>query len=282
MFIAYRFPMRFLLILMLQLSLLAAADLILPLSPAEASAWVQVSDTTRTRLNEMISSAAPADAEKLRTLFGETEILLAQKSELESFNYQLHRDSGQALTALRKEIRAVDAPLITQWEAQVASAKAQAKPLLDAYYASYQQWKQARADKHKDRTAYHKAAMDRMKAPVAQAKQDIRSKQEILKNVRAAAYQKIKHLRAMIAETQGPYKQIGVERAVINSTSKQIPDQTKYLNASAKSKNLSSTLHALRTLNSLLGIMLAKQEAILQQEQAIASIVQRVRQQLAR
>lgn len=256
------------------------AILFTSLSPLtmEASS-LDISEATSTHLNKLIMVEDKVTADKLKNAYAEFLTLRQQELELDGQIESIHHTNEEALAALRKQIREIDAVSIASLQAEVTKTREQSKPLFALSESLNKQLSDAKKNKNKDLAAQIVRKLDGIKGPILLLRQEIRYKEALLKDAKDSANKTMKRIRTILDETNAIYTQIKIDKSVQSSIMKLFPLQTQYLNQTAKKGDATGALHALKTLCDYLSVIGSKQQNIYTLEQKITVIMENAKTQ---
>ncbi|BBI31403.1 coiled-coil domain-containing protein [Cohnella abietis] len=230
--------------------------------PLVSAAKPELTAPIKEAFDKTAASADKTTAAKLNGLYNELSNLLKQDQENETKIKAIHYRNEEALLALRKQIRDINADKLTKLEAQVKQTKNRYKPLFETYSSVNKQITVAKKLKNKTLTTMLSTQADVLKLSVKLAREDIKNKEEAYKTAKGATSLTIKSARDKL-DTIDPLKvQIKAHRGAISLPRTSLsPVWTNFKHATKKS-DIPSTLDSLSTL-----VMLSRQ--IVEQQQKI-------------
>jgi hypothetical protein len=229
-------------------------------TPAVA-ATVELNVPIKATFDKAVASADIQTAAKLNSLYRELGTLLEQDRNSETKIKALHYRNLEALIALRKQIREIDADKLSQLEAQVLQTKEQYKPLFTQYNSINNQISLARAVKSKTLSSVLRTQADAMRPAIAFAREHIKLRETELKAAKDNANRTIKAARLNLETIEPLEVQIRSQRSATSLPRKSLsPVWTNFKYAIKKSAARSS-LDSLATL-----VLLSRQISLQQQK----------------
>jgi hypothetical protein len=229
-------------------------------TPAVA-ATVELSVPIKVTFDKAVASADSQTAAKLNSLYRELGTLLEQDRNSETKIKALYYRNQEALIALRKQIREIDADKLSQLEAQVLQTKEQYKPLFTQYNSINKQISLARAIKSKTLSSVLRAQADGMKPAVEFAREHIKLRETELKEAKVNTNRIIKAARANLETIEPLEVQIRSQRSAASLHRKSLSPVWTNFKYAIKKSAARSTLDSLATL-----VMLSRQIAFQQQK----------------
>jgi hypothetical protein len=229
-------------------------------TPAVA-ATVELSVPIKATFDKAVASADIQTAAKLNSLYRELSTLLEQDRNSEAKIKALHYRNQEALIALRKQIREIDAEKLSQLDAKVLQTKEQYKPLFTLYTSINKQITLARASNSKTLSSVLRAQADGMKPAIDFAREHIKLKEAELKAAKANTNRTIKAARANLDTIEPLEVQILSQRSAANLPRKSLSPVWTNFKYAIKKSAARSTLDSLETL-----VMLSRQIALQQQK----------------
>lgn len=217
------------------------------LAPAVAAASFELSATAKSNLAKLIAGADKTQASRLTKLNGELQSLQNQDQSLDAKIRAVHYRNEEDLVVLRKQIKEIDAEKVNKLQQQVKQAKSRYQPLFDSYAALNKQIAAARRLNNKTLNALLRTQADAMKIAVQAARQDIRNKEQALKNAKDQAAKKKKKMNDTLAGFNPVQVQLKAQRSKVASTKKLVASAIKNANQATKgtAKNAADSLSSL-------------------------------------
>ncbi|RKP50043.1 hypothetical protein D7Z26_19710 [Cohnella endophytica] len=227
-------------------------------SPAAvvSAAEVELTATVQAAFDKTVDKADSVTAAKLKGLYADLGALLREDQELEAKIKALHYRNEEAILALRKQIRDIDADKLGKLETQVRQAKNRYQPLFDTYAELNKKIAMAKPLKNKNLNALLRAQADAMKLPVQYAREDIRVKNAALQAAKKATSATIKSARDSLAATEPLKVQVKSQRSAAALPRASLSPVWKNFKLATKNSETKGTLDALGTL-----VVLARQIA---------------------
>lgn len=260
------------------LILLLVCTMLTP-SSAEAAA-VELSAPIQASFNKTVASADSSTAAKLNALYKELGTLLEQDRNSETKIKALHYRNEEALIALRKQIREMDAGKLDKLSTQVLQTKNKYEPLFTRYTAANKQITVAKPLKNKLLNSLLRAQADALKLSVQLARQDIRSKEDALRTAKTATALKIKNARNTLATIDPLKVQIKAQRSAASLPRKSLSPVWTNFKYAIKQGEAKSTLDSLSTLVRLSRQIMDQQNKIDALEIKISEIITRLKAQI--
>ncbi|SDW65331.1 hypothetical protein [Paenibacillus sp. CF384] len=252
--------------------LLALLALLISMPSAVSASSVKLTESAQTKLSKQISTANYAMKQNLTAQLLSLRTLQQKEDTLDTSIASLHYYNGNAMTALRARITQIDAAKIAKLTQDVAQTKERYKPLFAMYASLNTQIKDAKFLKLKNLAALLQIQADLLKPSTQLARTEIRIKEELLKNAKAATSATIKHLRGKLAETDPLRSQITSVQSVISGTKKNISPVVKTLNETIKANSYEGTLQSLTTLVSITRTIVEQKQRVSTFEARISEI----------
>lgn len=239
------------------LAALVAAVLILNLFPVTAAAaGYELSATMKKSFDKMAGASGSALERSLNTQYGELTALQQENRKRDSDSKELRIRNDEALTALRQQIKQIDAKQLEQLKQRVDDTKARYKPMLDIYSTINQQITAAKKLQSKEWAAMLQIQANGMKAAVQLAKQDIRNKEAQLSAAKGQTTAKQKKIRDTLAALEPVDVKMRTHRDAVSSLGKLVAadwkaftPHVKQQDAKASSEVLSALLTRLRQIS---------------------------------
>ncbi|WP_373232912.1 hypothetical protein [Cohnella sp.] len=247
--------------------------------PASA-ATVELSAPIRGAFDKTVASADSKTATKLNSLYKELGTLLEQDRNTEAKIKALHYRNEEALIALRKQIRVIDADKLGKLEAQVKQTKDRYKPLFALYTSVNKQITIAKSLKNKTLNSLLRAQADGIKLSVQFARQDIKNKENNFKAAKGAAALKIKAARDTLATIDPLKVQIKAQRSAASLPRKSLSPVWTNFKYAIKKSDARSTLDSLAMLVILTRQIMNQQLKIEALEIKISGIITRTKAQI--
>ncbi len=233
-------------------------------------------------LDEIIKSASPAIAERMRSQYD--EFLATQRTQERTVteNKQSRVKNAENEAKLRQDIRNVDQAVIQKYEQQVQQAKSRYHPIFDQYSQLNQQLALARKLKDKELTAMLRSQADIMKITVQIARQDLRNKQDDLSKARSNRTSKIKKLRNSLERIDTWENKMKIERHTMSQVKQRQAFSWKNFQEQIKNKNTAEASTTLSSLNLVAKQLLEHHREVGRLESRIAQHLVEVRKQLTK
>jgi hypothetical protein len=253
------------------------ASLALQAPSVATAATVELTAPVQASFDAAVAKADASSASKLKLLYRDLGSLVEQDQSTEAKIKSLHYRNEEALIAVRKQIRDIDAAKIDALDAKVKQVKDRYKPLFTAYTAVNQQISAAKYLKNKTLNAMLRAEADGMKPAILIAREDIKSKEAALKSAKDAAAKRIKAARDLLATIDPIEVQIRAERSAAGLPRKSLsPAWTNFKHA-LKTSETRGTQDSLGTLVALSSQIVEQQQKIFSLETKIGDIIVRTR-----
>lgn len=253
-----------------------AALLWLALLPGAAEAATYTfSAAGKTAYDKLLASAEADVRARLQNQYAELRALETKGDETDSRVLALHDRNELALKAVKARIKAIDSANIAKLDAQVKSAQAKYKPLFDSYTALNKRAEAARKLKNKDLNAALKLQTSIVQVTVQLARDDIRAKQDKLKQAKTAAAAKAGRAKAPLATIDDFKKRIQAEKRAASSAKTAGRTLWSSFNASAKKGNGKEASSHLGNVIKLAGQSNAAKQNQYTLEQKIADAIAR-------
>lgn len=258
---------------------LVLACVLFAVSPVSA-ATVELTAPIRTAFDKAVAAADSKTAAKLNSLYTELSSLLEKDRNTEAKIKALHYRNEEALIALRKQIREIDADKLDKLEEQVKQTKDRYKPLFELYTSVNKQITFARPLKNKTLNSLLRAQADGIKLSVQIARQDIKNKENSLKAAKTATALKIKTARDTLATIDPLNVQIRAQRSAASLPRKSLSPAWTNFKYAIKKSDAKSTSNSLTTLVTLCRQIMDQQVKIDALEGKINEIITRTKAQI--
>lgn len=264
----------------LNIVLLSILMLVIAAPTAMMAAPVQLSNTAKSKLEKVISTADVKVASSLRQQY--SMLLKSQEQEQQwSENIKaIHNNNNEALIRVKKQINLIDATKLSKLESQLKQTKERYKPLFDSYTTLNKQIKAAKLINNKKLNSFLRTQADVMKIAVQLARQDIRTKEDILKTAKNNKAKTVKRLRAALSDIDHIKVKIKSEKSQMSTAKKRFTTVWKTLNETIKKGDAKSIVNALTSLITISKQVNEHQLKIYTYEKSINDIVLRVKSQV--
>ncbi|MBP2001523.1 hypothetical protein J2Z69_002568 [Paenibacillus shirakamiensis] len=252
-----------------QHKLLAAALLstaLLPNFPSVAlGAASPITSATQALIQQTATTADPALKNRIVTSFETLTSLLAQEGILDNSIKEVHNANEQLKKTTLDALKWIDADRIKQLETKLKQTEEQYKPLFILYKT----------------VSGTKNATAQLKLAVQLAHEDVRRKEQQLKNARIARDTTIKGYREAIANTEMYNTKIKSTKTSISLTTKRYAAEWSDFKPILKKKDTKQVADSLVTLGSL-ALKINEDKKIIQSlENQISLVIAKVKSQLA-
>lgn len=261
------------------LFILSLCSIVLFKPVSVAAATIELTTPIKVSFDKTTTSANTQTATKLVTLYRELGSLLEQDRNSESKIKSLHYRNEEALIALRKQIREIDADKLSKLEAQVKQTKERYEPLFALYASVNEQIRAAKYLKNKTLNALLRAEADGMRPAILLARQDIKNKEVELKAAKVSTAKTIKSARETLAAIDPLKVQVKSQRSAASLPRKSLSPAWTNFKYAIKKSEAKGTLDALETLVMLSRQIAEQQQKIYLLEVKISDIIDRTKTQ---
>ncbi|WP_068613433.1 hypothetical protein [Paenibacillus tuaregi] len=234
-------------------------------APAAAlGASLQLTDTVKTTVEKTAASADAALKSRITSAYTELGTLLSQETALDNTIKGVHFASEQALVAVRKEIKLIDANKVAELTSKVQMTKDKYKPLF-VLYSSVSGTKKA----------------GELKIAVQLAREDIRLKEKQLKAAKDEKARKIKGVRSTLSAITGLKLQIKSAKGAADVPKKRLSAEWSDFKQLAKKGEAKRAADSLDNLVSLTRRILEQKKGIHALENKISGVIATAKQQIS-
>jgi len=262
---------------------LLALALLLALSPSPASASTYgLTSSNKTALDKLIAASDQTTARKLEQQYKD---VLARQSEEAGWDTrirELHYANEERIAKLRTAIRQIGDSKIRQLEQQVQQTKARYKPLLDTQTVLNRQIAAAKPLKDKELNKALKVQADQLRWAVQLARDDIRAREQALKQAKAEKTKTTKKLRDMLAGVDPIKVQIRSAKSTISALKKQAASGWQEANQAIRKRDASGASRSLASLVTITRQLAADKQKQHGLETKISELITRVEREMPR
>ncbi|MDQ0196836.1 hypothetical protein [Paenibacillus wynnii] len=253
------------------------------LSPADAFAAsvVQLTPDIKASYDETAAVADSATKARLTNLYAELVMLQTQYDSREERIRVLHYKNEQMLSIVRKQIREIDAGIVSPLEAQTKSTKERYQPLFDQYSSLSRRISIARNLKDKNLNAVLNAQGDAMRVLVQLARQDIRDKEAKLKTAKETRSLKIAAARKTLSSIESSQTEIKSRKSVVTALNKRLSADWSSFKSAIRKHNPMIASQSLSSLVSMLRQIAGSKQTIEGLEQRISVVIERTKAQIS-
>lgn len=244
------------------------------------AASFELPPTIKANMDKMAAAADSRTSTAITKQYQELMNLQHQDREWDQKITDVHYSNEQQLIKLKQDLKNVDAAKITTLTTQVAQAKQKYQPILALYDSLKRQHQAAKALKDKQLTAALNTQVNTAKIAVDLVRQDIRMKEQALKNAKSSAAQTTKKLKNTLSEADTLKVQIKSTKSTNTNLKKKFTAETSSLKQAIKKGDAKASLKSLETLTSLSRQMIANKQKIVQIEQKITEVYSKVASQI--
>ncbi|WP_379128278.1 hypothetical protein [Paenibacillus sp. sgz500958] len=252
------------------------------LLPAQslAASVIQLTPAIKASFDETAATAEPSMKGKLKDLYAELAMLQTQYDHREEMIRTLHADNEQALTIIRRDIREIDKAKVEQLEAQTKSFKDRQQPLFDQYSSLNRRISIAKGLKDKTLNKVLQSQADAMKIMVQLAREDIRSKDTVLKAAKEVRSKKISSARQTLAAIESSQNAIKTEKSVASALNTRLSAEWTGFKSSIRKPNANVAAQSLTSMISILRQIATSKQRIVSLEQKVTSVIEKTRSQM--
>lgn len=221
----------------------------------EASAATPFNITTGL-LDKTLAASTQTQANRIHALQDELLTLQKQEQEWDHSIALQHGQNKEALTALSKQSKAIDAAQLAKLEEDVRRTRERYKPLLSRYTAINKQIEDVRPLKMKTLNTMLRLQATALKVPAQLARADIQSKEKAHQAAKDKASKAAKNIRSRLEDIDPTNVQIKAKMSAVNSSRKSLSPLWSAFKKSAKKgdaigvqSTLSSMVSLLRQIN---------------------------------
>lgn len=202
-------------------------------------------------LDKALAASSQSQANRIHSLQDELLTLQKQEQEWDQSLKQQHNQNKEALTALSKQPKAIDAAQLAKLEEEVQRTRERYKPLLSRYTAINKQIETVRPLKIKSLNALLRLQATALKVPAQLARADIQSKEKAHQAAKDKASKAAKSLRGRLEDIDPTNVQIKAKTSAVQSSRKSLSPLWSAFKKSAKkgdATGVQSTLSSMVTL----------------------------------
>lgn len=185
-------------------------------------------------LDKTLAASSQTQANRIHSLQGELLTLQKQEQEWDHSITLQHGQNKEALTALSKQSKAIDAAQLDKLEEEVLRTRERYKPLLSRYTAINNQIEDVRLLKIKSLNTLLRLQATALKIPAQLARADIQTKQQAHQAAKDKASKAAKNMRGRLEEIDPTNVQIKAKMSAVNSSRKSLSPLWSALKKSAK------------------------------------------------
>lgn len=260
--------------------LLAALLLVSAFPAAAAAASLEITASIKTSLDQTIANADRTQAAKIKSLYDELLTLQKQTREWDEKTSALHTANGEALAALQKQIKQIDAAKLEKLEAEAVQARERYKPLLDQYSSLNKQLEAARLISNKDLVGIVRFQINVLKIPVQVARANIKTKEEAWRTAKETASKTAKKIRATLSDADPVNVQLKAKKKAINTIETNVTPVWTAFKKTAKKGDAGSVLGTLTSVVSLSRQICEEQQKVYKLETKISDILSTAKAQI--
>lgn len=254
-------------------STLCAIVMILMIVPSVSAASLEVSNTTKTALTNMIQSADSTLASKITTNFDDLMSIQKDNEKWDDLIKTLNNNNDEDLSAIKKQIKLINADKLSNLQSQLNQAKEKLKPLSILSKSLNDQIATAKKLKNKNLTTLLQIQSNSVKIAIEVAKVDINNKDKTLKAAKDETAQKVQSIRNTLAGIDPIKAQIKTKKTAISDLNKQVSAEWSSFLQTVKKGTPKTTLESLASLVSLSRKINDHKKAIHQYEKQINSLI---------
>ncbi|KIL37559.1 hypothetical protein SD71_02785 [Cohnella kolymensis] len=261
-------------------TVLAALVCLTSIPAAMSAATVELTAPIKAAFDKTAASADGKTAAVMSSLYNALGIYQEEDRNWEGKIKALHYQNEQALIAVRKQIKEIDADKLKKLDTEVKQTRERYKPLFAGYTALNKQISASRKLKNKNLTAALSAQADVMKLAVQLARQDIDAKETALKTAKDSTARTIKTLRDALAAIDPLKVQITAQRSAASLPRKGLSPVWTNFKYAIKKTDAKRTFDSLETLVFLSRQIVQQQQKIHALETRISGIISKVKAQI--
>lgn len=245
-----------------------------------SAAAIKVSNTTKTALDKMIESADTAQAKKIKASYDDLMSLQKDNEKLDDLIKALDNNNDTDLSAVKKQIKTINADKLSRLEAQVNQAKDKLKPLNSLSKSLSGQIASAKKLKNKSLTSLLQIQSDSVKLAIQIAKIDITNKEKTLKAAKEETANKVKTIRNTLNSIDPIKTQIKTKKTAISDLNKQVSTEWSSFIKTVKKGTPKTTFESLASLAALSRKINDHKKVIHQYEKQINSVILKAKSQI--
>lgn len=240
-----------------------------------SAAKIEFTNTIQDQLNNTATAAGGNLKTKLTKQYNDFKTGFAQFTKWDNQISTLHYENEAQVTAVRKQIKEIDAGSITKLEQQVKDAKTKYQPLFDSYSSLNNQVTAVK--RLKDKTLYKllSSQVDVLKTAVTFARQDIKKKETALSAAKKVKTEKAKKVRNILSEIAPVKSKIKAEKSTISGQVKLLSTEWANFKSAIKKSDSSRASDALARLLTLCTSINKNKQNIYNMEVSINDIIKR-------
>ena len=262
------------------ITVLCAIVMILMIVPTVSAATLEVSNTTKTALAKMIQSADSTLAKKITTNFDDLMSIQKDNEKWDELIKTLDNNNDEDLSAIKKQIKLINADKLSKLQAQLDQAKEKLKPLNTLSKSLNGQLATAKKLKNKNLTTLLQIQSESVKIAIEFAKADINNKEKILKAAKDETTQKVQSIRNTLTGIDPIEAQIKTKKTAISDLNKQVSAEWSSFLQTVKKGTPKTTLESLASLVSLSRKINDHKKTIHQSEKQINSLILKAKSQI--
>jgi len=261
-------------------ALLVAITCTAALPSAAVAATYALTPTAKTAFDKMTAAADLSQRNKLNAQYGDLQSVQEQDRKWDSSIAAQHASNEEAQKAVRQSIKKIDEAKLAKLANDVTRTKEHYKPLFALYKSINEKIDAAKLLKDKDLNALLRAQAEPTKIAVQLARDDIRSKEQALKNAKDAVARTAKAVRDTLAAIE-PFKaQIKAQKSALDVPKKRLPLEWKDFTGKVKKSDAKGSSEALSAVVASTRQVIERKQAIHSLEKKIADVILKAKAQI--
>lgn len=261
-------------------ALLVAITCIAALPSAAVAATYALTPTAKTAFDKMTAAADLSQRNKLNAQYGDLQSVQEQDRKWDSSIAAQHASNEEAQKAVRQSIKKIDEAKLSKLASDVTRTKEHYKPLFALYKSINEKIDAAKLLKDKDLNALLRAQAEPTKIAVQLAREDIRSKEQALKNAKDAVARTAKAVRDTLSAIEPLKAQIKAQKSALDVPKKRLPLEWKDFTGKVKKSDAQGSSEALSAVVASTRQVIERKQAIHSLEKKIADVILKAKAQI--
>jgi len=248
--------------------------------PSVAAADAEVTVSVKKALDQTIASADQTRAGKLSASYKELISVQSQDSDLTSRIKAQSAANKEAISALNKQIKQIDAAKLARLEEEVKSVKERYAPLLARYTQLNKQLDMSRSVGTKELSSLLRLQLQAMKIPVQLARLSIKTKETAWKSAKDKAGQTAKKIRTSLEAVEPLQAQVKTKQSLVKSIDSSMTPVWGSFKQAVKKQEAETAASTLTSVVSMSSQIVKEKQHMLALEQKIRDVVAAVKAQV--
>lgn len=261
-------------------ALFAAIMLVFAIPAAAEAAPIEISASVKSSLDRTIAKADSAQAGKISSQYDELLALQKQQQDWNAKIKALHTANGNALSALRKQIKQIEAVKLDKLEAEAAQTRERYKPLFSLYSSLNKRIEEARSLNNIALSSLLRFQAGTLKIPVQLARSDIKAKEAAWQTAKENASNKMKQIRGVLTDIDPVEDQIKANESGIRTIESGVKPVLAAFKQAARKGDAGTVQGTLESLVSLSRQINDEKQRVFNLEAKISDIVAAAKAQM--